>query len=250
MAEEEAKTEEGQVDGQTAEGTEATEDTPTTTETEAKTAPEPSKAEQKLTEQVNELQGKFDTLSQDASRSEQLLKEIQPFVNWDGMKASRAGGGETDELGEEGEQTFVTKQELQAHEKRIEQKIATSDFQRDFRTKYPDLGDKGPKEELVRFYYENKTLRTDSFDKRLEGAVKAARALLKSEQDKGKAGTEADKEKAAQEAKAKAEAAAKASGLSSAGITSPKESEGSKETETAAGYVAERKAKLEKLRTK
>lgn len=244
MAEEEPKTDE-QVADDTTVKTDSTADT-TVADDKTKPAPEPSETE-KLTEQMSELQGKFDSLAQNSAKDKQLLEEIAPLVNWDGMKASRSGG-EHDELGEEEAQTFLTQKEAKALEERIDQKLKTNEFMQDFRTNYSDLADKGPKEELVRYYFENKTLRTDSFDKRIESAVKAARALLKSEQDKGIAKTKADEEKAAQEEKAKAEAAAKASGLSSAGITSPKASEVDKEPETPSDYIASRKAKLEKLR--
>lgn len=249
MAEEETKTEEVTepvVDETAADTTEVT--TKAADETKV-AAPEPSEAEKKLTEQMSELQGKFDSLAQDGVKDKQLLEELTPFVDWEGMKTGRAGTA-TDELSEEGEPTFLTQQDAKALEKRVEQKIATNQFIQDFRTNYPDLADKGPKEELVRFFFDRKTLRTDSFDKRLEGAVKATRDLLKSEQDKGAEKIKTDEEKAAQEKKAKDEAAAKASGLSSTGITSPKTSEESKETETPTDYIASRKERLENLRKK
>ncbi len=237
MAEEETKPEETQ---ETTETTETTE----TVKTEETKAPESSDAEKKLTEQMSELQGKFDTLSQGAEKDKQLLEQITPYVDFEAVKKGQPGG-ESDELGGEGEQTFLTQKEAKALEQRIDTKIKTSEFQRDFRDKYPDLGDKGPKEEMVRYYFEKEK---GSFDKRLESAVELARALLKSERDKGKVEVEVDVEKKVKETKAKAEAAAKASGLSSAGITSPKTSEG-EEDDTAKGYVTERKAKSEKLRT-
>lgn len=217
------------------------------TSEETKVTPEPSEAEKKLTEQMGELQGKFDTLSQDAGKNSQLLTELEPFVDFEKMKRVRAG--ESDEFGEEGEQTFLTQQEAKALETRINAKIKTNQFVQDFRTNYPDVADKGPKEEMVRFFFENKTPRTESFDKRLESAVKSTRDLLKSEQDKGADKIKSDEEKAAKETKAKEEAAAKASGLSSAGITSSKASESDKETKTSSDYVKSRKERLEKLRT-
>jgi hypothetical protein len=201
-----------------------------------------------LTQQVSDLQSKYDTLAQDASRDKKLLEEVIPHVNFDQLRGGKTREEEEDYLNEDGsEEPYLTKAEATKLLKGIEQKIATTDFVRDFRTKFPDLADKGPKEEMVRYFFENKTLHTDDFDKRLESAVKAARELLKSEQDKGSEKTKAEKEKAAAEAKAKTEAAAKAAGLSSAGLTSPKTEEGEKTEETASDYVARRKEKLAKL---
>jgi len=245
MADEETKTDEQAAD-ETAAVADTTEaDTKAAEETKA--APEPSESEKKMTEQMGELQGKFDSLSQDSVKNKQLLEEITPYVDWEGMKKRRAG--ESDEVSEEGEETFLTQKEAKALESRIDRKIKTNQFMQDFRTKYSDLADKGPKEEMVRFFFENKTLQTESFDKRLESAVKATRDLLKSEHDKGADKIKSDEEKTAQETKAKEEAAAKASGLSSTGITSSKASESDKETETSSDYVKSRKERLEKLRT-
>lgn len=204
----------------------------------------PSETEQKLQEQFNELQGRFDTLSQDSARQSQYLNEITPYVDFDGLKAERQGG-ESDSSEED--QSFLTKAEAKSLEQKIEQKIKTAEFMREFRGKYPDLGDKGPKEEMVRFFFENKTLRTDSFDKRLESAVKATRSLLKDEQERALKEKEAADEKAAKEAKEKEEAAAKASGISSGTITSPQKSE--KESETTSDYIADRREKQEKLKS-
>lgn len=241
---EETKTEESTVndEGSMAEGSaEAAEATKAAEAAAAVTTP--SETEQKLQEQFNELQGRFDTLSQDSSKQRQYLDEITPYVDFDGLKAaSQPGEGSSEE-----DQSFVTKEDLARHTQKIEQKIKTADFTREFRTKYPDLGDKGPKEEMVRFYFENKTLRTDSFDKRIESAVKATRNLLKNEVDTALAEKKAAEEKATQELKKKEEAAAKASGISSGTITSPQKTE-SKETPSTSDYVAERRETQQKLK--
>lgn len=210
---------------------------------------EPTETEQ-LRKQVeelqassSELQSKFDTLSHDSAKREQYLEQITPYVDFDGVKTSRQPG-EADYSEED--QSFLTKAEAKALEQKINQRIATADFTRDFRGKYPDLGDKGPKEEMVRYFFENKTLRTDTFDKRLESAVKATRALLKTEVDTALKDKEAAEKKAAKERKAKEEAAAKASGISSGTITSPQKT--GKESETSSDYIAERREKQERLK--
>ena len=204
---------------------------------------EPSEA---LQEQIGELQGKFDTLSQDSSRNQKYLEEIWPYVDMDAYKEGRQGVGAVDE---EAEGYFLTQKEAKALEARIDSKIKTADFQRDFRTKYPDVGDKGPKEEMVRFFFENKTLRTDSFDKRLESAVKATRELLSVDSDKAVAEAKVKDGKTTAEAKAKAEAAAQASGLDSGSITSPQAAEKDETETTLSDYTAMRKEKQEKLKT-
>lgn len=225
--------------------TEASEATNTESE-QASATVESSEAEQKLQEQIGELQGKFDTLSQDSSRNQKYLEEIWPYVDMDAYKEGRQGGGASDE---EAEGSFLTQKEAKALEARIDSKIKTADFQRDFRTKYPDVGDKGPKEEMVRFFFENKTLRTDSFDKRLESAVKATRELLSVDSDKAVAEAKVKDDKTTAEAKAKAEAAAKASGLDSGSITSPQTAEKDETETTLSDYTAMRKEKQEKLKT-
>lgn len=202
---------------------------------------EPSETE-RLTSQMSELQGKFDNLSQDAAKNKQMLNEVTPYVNFDAMKSGLGGSNDDEE-----EDTFLSQKEAKALEQRIEQKIATNNFLRDFRTQYPDLADKGVKEDMVRFFFENKTLRNDSFDKRLESAVGAARSLLKSEQSKGEAKTKTALEKEAAAVKAKAEAAAKASGLSSTGITSPQKAS-KNEPQTPSDYIAERREHQKKLK--
>ena len=215
-------------------GTEQTEETTdeetnaeetTTEETTTKKETVPSEYEQKL----NELQSKYDSLSRDAAKDKHLLDELSPYVDYNRMQ-----GGTTEET-DESDSEFMTRAEVKAFEKRIEQKLATENFTRDFRGKHPDLGDNGPKEELVRYFFEKEK---GSFDSRLESAVKAARTLLSSEQEKGATKTKAEIEKAAKEAKAKAEAAAKASGLSSAGHTTAKASD----EDTEPDYAAERRA--------
>ena len=208
---------------------------------------ESSEAEQKLQEQIGELQGKFDTLSQDASKNQQYLQEIWPYVDTDALREGQQGVGAVEN--EEAEGSFLTQKEAKALEARIDSKIKTADFQRDFRTKYPDVGDKGPKEEMVRFFFENKTLRTDSFDKRLESAVKATRELLSVDSDKAVAEAKVKDGKTTAEAKAKAEAAAKASGLDSGSITSPQTAEKDETETTLSDYTAMRKEKQEKLKT-
>ena len=233
--------------------TKTTETTETETEQTEETqvaesvATEPTETEQ-LRQQIeelqassSELQGKFDTLSQDSAKREQYLEQITPYVDFDGLKGSR----QDTETSEE-DQSFITKAEAKALEQKINQRIATADFTREFRDKYPDLGDKGAKEEMVRYFFENKTLRTDSFDKRLESAVKATRTLLKTEVDTALKDKQAAEEKAAKERKAKDEAAAKASGISSGTITSPQKAE--KESQTSSDYIAERRAKQERLK--
>jgi hypothetical protein len=228
------------------EETTETEQTQETQVAETKTT-EPTETEQ-LRKQVeelqassSELQSKFDTLSQDSTRREQYIEQISPYVDFDGLKTA---GQDTDSSEED--QSFLTKAEAKALEQKITQTIATAEFQREFRVKYPDLGDKGPKEEMVRFFFENKTLRTDSFDKRLESAVNSTRNLLKTEQEKALKEKEAADEKAAKEAKEKEEAAAKASGLSSGTITSPQKTE--KESETTSDYINERRETQQKLK--
>ena len=226
MPDEETQTE--QTEETTAEET-STEETTAEETTAAEEKTTPSEVEQKL----NELQSKYDSLSQDAAKSKHLLDELSPYVDY-----SRMQGGTTEEADESGDE-FMTRAEAKAFEKRIEQKLATENFTRDFRGKHPDLGDNGPKEELVRYFFEKEK---GSFDSRLESAVKAARNLLSSEQEKGATKTKAEIEKAAKEAKAKAEAAAKASGLSSDGHTPAKASD----EDTEPDYAAERRARQRK----
>lgn len=186
----------------------------------------PSEAEVKL----NELQSKFDTLSRGAEKDRELLELLAS-----GKRDEQQQEEEVDPDSEE----FMTKSQAKAFEKRIDEKIATDNFIRDFRATNPELADKGPKEEMVRYFFEREK---GSFDKRLESAVESTKKLLQSEQEKGSTKTKADIEKAAKETKAKTEAAAKASGLSSAGSTTAKESS----DDDVPDYAAERRARQRK----
>lgn len=185
----------------------------------------PSEAEVKL----NELQSKFDTLSRGAEKDRELLEL---------MASGKRDEQQEEEVDPDGDE-FMTRTEAKAFEKRIDEKIATDNFIRDFRATNPELADKGPKEEMVRYFFEREK---GSFDKRLAAAVESTKKLLKSEQDKGTTKTKADIEKAAAETKAKTEAAAKASGLSSAGNTTAKESS----DDDVPDYAAERRARQRK----
>jgi len=189
----------------------------------------PSEEDQKL----SDLQSKFDALSQDAERNKNLLDELTPLID-----LSKVKGEQQEEVDPDSEE-FMTKGEAKAFEKRINEKIATENFIRDFRTNHPEIADKGPKEEMVRYFFEREK---GSFDKRLQVAVDSTKSLLKSEQEKGTTKTKAEIEKAAKETKAKAEAAAKASGLSSAGNTTAKESS----DDDTPDYAAERRLKQRK----
>jgi len=200
----------------------ATEETEATEEVVDDT---PSESEIKL----NELQSKYDKVSQDAERNRELLELLA---------SGKKNEQQEEEYDPDGDE-FMTKNEAKAFEKRINDKIATDNFIRDFRASNPDLADKGPKEEMVRYFFEKEK---GLFDKRLEKAVEATKNLLKSEQDKGTTKTKAEIEKAAKETKAKAQAAAKASGLSSVGTTPAKESS----DDDTPDYAAERRAKQRK----
>jgi len=222
MADEETKTEETTEEEVVAEETTTGEET-----TEEIVDETPSEAEIKL----NELQGKFDQVSQDAERNRELL-ELMASGN------RQQDTQQEEEIDPDGDE-FMTKSEAKAFEKRIDEKIATENFIRDFRGSNPDLADKGPKEEIVRYHFERAK---GTFDERLKSAVAATKKLFQSEQEKGSTKTKAESEKAAKEVKAKAEAAAKASGLSSAGKTPAKDSS----EDEVPDYAAERRARQRK----
>jgi len=200
----------GQATGQTTEEGQA--------EGHAGAAAEPENWEQRY----KDLQSDHTRISQESAKNQQLIEAVSPHINWAALE--KAQRGESPEYSED-EMTFVSKKDLNEHLRKVEQKIATETFRQDFRRDYPDLADKGPKEEMVRFFFEQKTLRTDTFDKRLKSAVASARNLFKSEQQKGK--NEGDQKNA--------EAAA-ASGLISASPKTFPESEPKKE-ETPQSYV-------------
>lgn len=246
------KTEEGTADTETQEAdstaTTETKDTDTAAADEAKAIRDERDALKKELQDShgarNDLQSKYDTGQQELVKTKKTLDELTPLVDFDAV------GGAGAPAGGEGEQTFLTRDEAKALEVRLDQKIRTNEFMADFRSKYPDLGDKGPKEQMVTYFFTEKTLHTESFDKRVESAVKAVRTLLKSEQTKGADEVKETADKDKKETEAKAKAAAQASGLSSAGITSPQSKTADEnEDESLSDYAANRKAKTEKLKS-
>ncbi len=227
MADEETVVED-QVIEENSEATEQTDESAGVTE----------QADTVTTEQFNELQSKFDTLSGSVTEKQQLIDQLTPYVDFDKLK----GGNQDDGLEDnEGDETFLTQKEAKALEVRLDKKIKSNNFMNDFRTTYPDLGDKGVKEEMVRYFFEKE--KAGSFDQRVKKAVEATRNLLKTEQAKGtEAATTKQKEKDELEAKKKV-SAAKAGGLGS-GITTPSGASDD-ENESNDDYLAKRRLKSE-----
>jgi len=146
-------------------------------------------------QRYKDLQSDHTRISQESAKNQQLIEVVSPHVNWQDLE--RAQRGESPESSGD-EMTFVSKKELNEHLRKVEQRMATQNFVQEFRQNHPDLADRGPKEEMVRFFFEQKTLKTDPFDKRLKNATDSARNFLKVEQQKGKDGsTQKDAEAAA-----------------------------------------------------
>jgi len=193
-----------------------------TTEAQDTNVPEGTPADTETTEttedyeaKYKDMQSKHDMLEQELQTAKQQLDFITPYVN---VPAQQEQGPDEDE------ETFVSRKDLKNFQQKIDTKMQVDQYLREFRTKYPDVGDNGPKEAMVNWYLDHRTILRDPPEKRVERAVEMVREHFKSVGDE-----------ATQTAQDKATKNAKALGLSSTSTASPKSEE--KVTATKEDYL-------------
>lgn len=195
-----------------------------------------------LTESNKSLQSHFTEVSQQSARQAELLAALDPYIDYDRLR--RGTGGREGESGEEeGDETYLTGKQVEKMITDVKKGVSEQILAMNLRQKYPEIFDGGPNEILGRWFLQNKTIPTDSVEKRIEQAVKLTKDHLKSLEDKGRKSEKEETAKAEAEAKEKQTAAAQQSGLSPSGATEttpkPQEKDENKPV-TPNDYVAER----------
>jgi len=218
---------EGQTTDQSQAGTQTSEGQ-TQTET-------PEDKYKKLEEKHKKLQSQFTKTSQEAEEAKKLLEIVKPY--WEseapsGTAENQAqtlqGEGDLSVSGGEDDGTYISraehKKEMQKVLGQVSNIIRTNSFVTGFRQQFPDLGDKGPKEQLVTHFFNDRIKKGEKRETALQGAISDARTFVKGLQEEGATVAKTEQEKAEQERKKKAAAgaAAAAAGLGSSGISAPK----------------------------
>ena len=218
---------------------------------------EKAKRYDELKKKYKDLESKHTKLSQEAEQNKKLLDIIQPVWETEGGQPAAANQAQTsqEDLGVSAggdDQIYMTRAE---HKKEIQQVLSqvnriinTSNFVTNFRQEFPDLGDKGPKEQLVTHYFNERLKKGEKRENALQSAITDARAFIKSLEEKGAITAKTEQEKIEQEnkKKAKAGAAAAAAGLGSAGISAPKTVE---KPLTQEDYLKNKRAAKERTKT-
>jgi hypothetical protein len=129
------------------------------------------------------------TLKEAATKSQELIDGLTPYINYDKMN----GKVEAPENGDE----LVDQQTLASTVQELKNQISQNTVTQNFRSKHPDMIEH---EDLVGMFL-GKTNSREPMDIRIEKAVASAKALLESEQSKGRTLQEQEvKDKAAKEA--------------------------------------------------
>jgi hypothetical protein len=129
------------------------------------------------------------TLKERQAKDEELLNAVTPFIDYDKMNGKVADPENGDEL--------VSQQTLASTVQDLKNQISQNRTTQDFRSKHPDMIEH---EDLVGMFL-GKTNSREPMDIRIEKAVASAKALLESQQSKGRDLQEAEvKDKAAKEA--------------------------------------------------
>jgi hypothetical protein len=160
------------------------------------------------------------TLKAEIEKDKSLINDLTPFIDYDKMNGKVADPEDGDAL--------VDNKTLTKKIQGLQDEILRTKYTSDFRSKYPDMIEH---EDLVGLYL-NKTNPRDTIENRMLKAVENTRALLKSEQSKGR-------EKYEQEVKTKTTEEAKVAGF--AGGSEPHEGDGAHKAETYEEYIQSRK---------
>lgn len=171
---------------------------------------------------IKKLEGENKEYRDSAQKDKDLFDQINPYIDWEKLN------GTTQTPEEDG---YVDKATLNKTVKDLQDQIRKNEVTQNFRAKYPDLVEH---EDLVSMFL-GKTDTRRSPDDRIAKAVELTKALLASEQTKGREAYETEKkEKAAKEAEV-------------GGLSEAKGASGDKkdpEAETLDEYVASRKAQI------
>lgn len=205
---------------------------------------------EKLNNQVKELQSQFTTTSQELSRQQELMRTLEPYIDYNryqqGQPGQQQGQGQQFET-EEGEEVYLTDKQVKDMLNKQASTFRQELVARDIRAKYPDVCDNGPKEVIVRWHLQNKTSPHEDPQKRIERAVQMTREILESERKAGQDQAEKQRKAAEEEAKKKAAAAAQMSGTASTGKTSPSQPEPPQQM-SGQSYIEQRRAKRDKTK--
>jgi len=207
---------------------------------------------EKLANQVKELQSQYTTTSQELSRQQELMRTLDPYIDYGRLQKGQGQSIQPGQQDEEGEEVYLTdkqvKELLNQQASTFRQELTT----RDIRAKYPDVckGENSPEESLVRvFLYQIAQSQPHlPSDQKIEQAVKKAREFIGSKVGEGKDEAEKSRKAAEEEAKKKAAAAAQMSGTASTGKTSPAQKEPQQEM-SGENYIEQRRNRRNQTKT-
>lgn len=180
---------------------------------------------EKLQATTKELQSQFTKVSQDHARSQELLRTLEPYIDYSriqgGQPGQAPGAQPTGEAADADAETYLTKKDVKQLLEQQANGFRQELIAQNARTKYPDMCDNGPKEVIVRWHLQNKTSPHEPAEKRIERAVEMSREFIKAEREAGKKEADDARKKTEDDAKKKAAAAAQMSGTAATGPTSP-----------------------------
>lgn len=203
----------------------------------------------KLQTQYKELQSQSTKASQEAARLQEMMKAVEPYIDYSRLPNAGQPAAAQGVEGESGEPEYLTSKQvkdlLSEQAKSFKQELIAQKV----RAEYPDVCDNGPKEVIVRWHLENKTSPHEKPEERIKRAVEMTRDIFKSERQQGKTEAEKARETAEAEAKKKAAAAAKASGLGATGPTSPAQGGQENQEMSDSSYVSDRRNRRAQTQT-
>lgn len=225
-----------------------------------KQTPTPEEVERKYADLEGEhkkLKSQLTKTSQELEQTKKLLEVVRPF--WDEANApARAPAQPEADAGLdvsriEDQEGYITRAEhkkaIQSLINQVGQVIKSNAFVSEFRSQFPDLGDKGPREQLVTNYFTQRLQKGESRETALRGAIEDARDFINGLKGEGAASAKAEQEKIDQEKKEKAAAgaAAAAAGLGSSGLSTPKAEEKAPTQEEQLAQMRAAKAKTKRV---
>jgi len=192
--------------------------------------------QQDVNEKIKTLEAELAKVSQRAASTETLMQTLAPFVER-GFGAQQEQSQEPPEqdlgMTTDDESTFISRAD---HKKAIQElrtellsTVRGTLLEQHLRQQYPDLADKGPKEDAFQGFARKRINALNPAQRRVQDAV--ARALdeaaqdtrnwLRSIEQTGESKAKTDQQKKDQQAKEKQAAGIAASGLSSSGVSAP-----------------------------
>lgn len=204
---------------------------------EADSSDDSSESDEVSTDDYKELQSEFTKMKQEMKELKEENELLSQETDWGQFQPEQTTS--SPDTNSEGEDEIVTKRDLSAYQKNMQQRIKANQLLQQFRTDNPDLQDY---EDIVDYQLRAKTNPKKPMEKRLQTAVEKTREFLKKEREKGRKSVEEQKQKEQEEE-------AKASGLGGSAKPSSEGEEEEKTGEEPDDYVAARRKLKNQKRT-